>query len=54
MDNLKSHRATISIEPEGSGSHVTWAVEVEPDELLGLFLPVYEGALQALKPKLEP
>jgi carbon monoxide dehydrogenase subunit G len=53
MDNLESHLATISIAPEGTGSHVTWAVEVEPDELLGLFQPVYEGALQALKPKLE-
>jgi carbon monoxide dehydrogenase subunit G len=53
MDNLKSHTATISVDPEGSGSHVTWSVAVEPDELLGLFQPVYDGALQALKPKLE-
>jgi carbon monoxide dehydrogenase subunit G len=53
MDNLKSHLATISVRPEGSGSHITWAVEVDPDELLGLFLPVYEGSVAELKKKLE-
>src|SRR5262245_17717579 len=42
MGNLNSHLATIHVEPEGSGSHVTWDVEVDPDELLGLFQPVYE------------
>ena len=53
MDNLKSHTATITVEPEGSGSHVTWSVAVDPDELLGLFLPVYEGSLVEVKKKLE-
>ena len=53
MGNLESHLATISVAPEGTGSHVTWAVEVTPDELLGLFLPVYEGAVVALKTKFE-
>src|SRR6476469_9018338 len=41
MGNMESHTATITVEPEGNGSHVTWAVDVSPDELLGLFLPVY-------------
>ncbi len=53
MDNLESHLARISVTPEGSGSHVTWAVEVLPDELLGLFVPVYEGSVVELKKKLE-
>lgn len=53
MGNLESHLATISVAPEGAGSHVTWAVDVTPDELLGLFLPVYEGAVEALKKQLE-
>jgi mxaD protein len=53
MDNLKSHLATISVTPEGSGSHITWSVDVDPDELLGLFLPVYEGSAVELKKKLE-
>ena len=53
MGNLESHVATISVDPEGSGSHVTWAVEVSPDELLGLFLPVYEGSIGAIKQKAE-
>jgi carbon monoxide dehydrogenase subunit G len=53
MGNLESHLATIRVEPEGAGSHLTWAVEVDPDELLGLFLPVYEGSLVEVKKKLE-
>jgi carbon monoxide dehydrogenase subunit G len=53
MDNLESHVATISVTPEGSGSHLTWAVDVVPDELLGLFVPVYEGSVVELKKKLE-
>jgi carbon monoxide dehydrogenase subunit G len=53
MGNLESHLATITVEPEGSGSHLTWSVEVAPDELLGLFLPVYEGSVVALKQKFE-
>jgi carbon monoxide dehydrogenase subunit G len=53
MGNLESHLATQTVTPEGTGSHLTWAVEVTPDELLGLFLPVYEGAVEALKKQLE-
>jgi carbon monoxide dehydrogenase subunit G len=53
MGNLESHLATIAVEPEGSGSHLTWSVEVSPDELLGLFVPVYEGSVVELKKKLE-
>ena len=53
MGNLQSHLATLSVVPEGEGSHVTWAVDVDPDELLGLFLPVYEGAIVELKKQLE-
>ena len=53
MGNLESHLATISVDPEGGGSHVTWAVDVVPDELLALFLPVYEGSVVELKKQLE-
>jgi carbon monoxide dehydrogenase subunit G len=53
MGNLESHLAMISVDPEGSGSHVTWTVEVVPDELLALFLPVYEGSVVELKKQLE-
>lgn len=53
MGNMESHTATIAVDPEGSGSHVTWSVEVAPDELLGLFVPVYEGSVVELKKKLE-
>jgi carbon monoxide dehydrogenase subunit G len=53
MGNLESHLATITVTPEGGGSHVTWAVEVVPDDLLGLFVPVYESSVVELKKKLE-
>ena len=53
MDNLEAHTATIAVTPEGSGSHVTYSVDVTPDELLGIFLPTYEGSLKEIKKKLE-
>ena len=53
IPNLRSHLATITISPEGAGSHVTWAVDVEPDDLLAMFLPIYEGSVQGLKETLE-
>jgi carbon monoxide dehydrogenase subunit G len=53
MGNLESHLATISVDPEGDGSRVTWAVEVVPDDLLALFLPAYEGSVVELKKQLE-
>jgi carbon monoxide dehydrogenase subunit G len=53
MGNLESHLATISLEPEGDGTHLTWSVEVAPDELLGLFLPVYEASVTEVKKQLE-
>ena len=53
MGNLESHTATIAVSPEGAGSHVTWSVDVTPDELLGLFLPIYEGSIQEIRKKIE-
>ena len=53
MTNMVSHLATISVDAEGGGTHLTWAVEVEPDELLPLFSGVYEQSVVALKEKLE-
>ena len=53
MTNMVSHEATIAIDPEGSGSHVTWSVEVVPDDLLALFVPMYEGSVVELKKKIE-
>ena len=53
MGNLESHLATISVDSAGTGTHVTWAVEVAPDELLALFQGVYDGALVEFKKQLE-
>jgi len=53
MRNLESHLATITVEPEGTGSHVTWSVDVVPDDLLAVFVPIYEGSIAELKKKVE-
>jgi len=44
-----NHRATISVVPSGSGSQVTWEVEIEPDDMAALFQSTYQQALDALK-----
>ena len=53
MTNMVSHEATIAIDPEGSGSHLTWSVEVEPADLLPVFQGAYDNAVAALKTKFE-
>ena len=53
MKNMVSHLATIAVDAEGVGTHLTWTVEVEPDELLSLFEGIYEGSVVALKDQLE-
>jgi carbon monoxide dehydrogenase subunit G len=53
MNNLVSHEATIAVEPEGTGSHVSWTVEVEPAEMLPVFQGAYDNAVSALKAKFE-
>ncbi|MDZ4827758.1 MAG: SRPBCC family protein [Actinomycetota bacterium] len=50
---LQNHLATITVTPAGAGSHVTWAVAVTPDEMLGAFQPIYQQSLDALKARLE-
>jgi len=50
---LQSHVATITVTPQGDGSHVTWAVDVTPDEMMGAFQPIYQQSLDALKARLE-
>ena len=50
---LEHHEATITVTPEGDGAHVTWAVEVRPDEMLGAFVPIYQQSLDAAKARIE-
>lgn len=46
---VSAHRATITVAPAGTGSRVTWAVDVSPDEMLPLMLDVYRQGLAALR-----
>ena len=46
---LESHTATISVEPDGDGSKVTWAYDVEPAEMAPIFGDTYKGALAAVE-----
>ncbi|HEY9555202.1 MAG TPA: SRPBCC family protein [Acidimicrobiales bacterium] len=50
---IEHHLATISVEPDGDGSKLTWAYEVKPDEMGAAFGPVYEGSVKAVKEQLE-
>lgn len=50
---LEHHLVTLSVEPKGDGSLLTWAYEVKPDDMAATFGPVYEGSAQALKAQLE-
>jgi carbon monoxide dehydrogenase subunit G len=53
MTNLVSHLATIAVDTEGDGTHLTYAVDVEPDDLLALFVGTYEASVVALKKQFE-
>jgi carbon monoxide dehydrogenase subunit G len=44
-----NHEATITVSTLGDQSHVTWDVEVEPDEMTDPMHQVYQQSLQALK-----
>jgi len=46
---IERHLATITVVPEGNGSKVTWAYEVEPAEMAPVFGDTYKGALAALE-----
>ena len=48
---VENHRAVITVSPAGSGSTVTWDVEVEPDDMAGLMQGMYQQALGAVKEK---
>ena len=46
---IESHTATVSVEPDGTGSKVIWAYDVSPDEMAPIFGDTYKGALAALE-----
>jgi carbon monoxide dehydrogenase subunit G len=49
VDGVTAHHATITVVPDGAGSHVTWDVEVEPDVMTDMMQGIYQQSLQALK-----
>lgn len=51
---VESHEATISVVPVGeNAADVTWTVATEPDDAAAFMRDVYQGALDAVKAKLE-
>ncbi|MCX6513123.1 MAG: SRPBCC family protein [Actinobacteria bacterium] len=46
---LESHEGRITVTAEGSGSKVTWAFTVTPDEMAPIMEGTYTGALDALE-----
>jgi carbon monoxide dehydrogenase subunit G len=49
---LEQHKVTITVAPEGNGSKVTWAVDVD-DAMTEMMGGMYQQALEALKAKAE-
>ena len=49
VPGVGNHKATITVTAEGKGSHVTWDVEVEPDEMTEMMQGIYQQSLQAMK-----
>ena len=45
---VANHKATITVTPNGDGSHVTWDVDTD-DDMLDMMHQVYQQSLQALK-----
>ena len=51
---VDTHEATIAVVPFGAGAtDVTWSVSTEPADAAGFMRDVYQGALDAVKVKLE-
>jgi len=46
---VDSHQGTITVEATPTGSKVTWAYEVTPDEMGDIMGGTYTGALEQLK-----
>ena len=46
---VESHSATITVEPEGDGSKVTWTYAVTPDEMAPVFGDSYKAALTSVE-----
>ncbi len=46
---IDSHQASITVEPDGEGSKVTWAYAVTPDEMAPIFGDTYKAALATLE-----
>ena len=47
------HLVTITVNPAGETSHVTWAYEIEPEAMTDLIADTYKGAVEALKKRCE-
>ena len=45
---VDKHIATITVYPDGDGSRVTYAVDVEPESMVPIMQQTYQGALAAL------
>ena len=49
---VEKHEATITVNPQGDSSHVTWDVDTD-DGMTEMMQKTYQGSLDALKAQLE-
>jgi len=46
---MEHHRVTITVKPKDDQSHVTWHVDVKPDEMVAFMTDMYGKGLASLK-----
>ncbi len=50
---VEHHQGMVTVTPQGEGSHVTWDVDVTPEEMVSVMVGLYQQGLGALKKHVE-
>jgi carbon monoxide dehydrogenase subunit G len=50
---IETHQGVVTVTPNGATTHVTWAVDALPDEMVTLLTTTYQAALDELKKRVE-
>jgi hypothetical protein len=50
---LDSHHGFMQVDDDGGRSRITWGTDVEPDEMEGMFAPMFDQVLAQVKDALE-
>jgi uncharacterized membrane protein len=50
---VEHHQGVVAVTPTEGGAHVTWDVDVTPEDMVGVMVGLYQQALVALKKHVE-